>query len=135
MAHDPSLLLFRAQTSPNGSLQPASEDGLHLGDSARPTIDPDGNRALQSRAVFLLGLIDGRFSLGPSVAFQCAVRIAAIRLGSPHHGDLARMEQFHIHADGLEAQPGVLAVTIVALARSTAKPKPARSGSYECAFI
>ncbi len=32
----------------------------------RPVIDPDGNRPLQSRAIFLPGFIDGRFSLGPA---------------------------------------------------------------------
>ena len=104
---------FGRKPAANGSLQPASEDGLHLGDFARPAIDPDGNRALQSRTVFLLGFADGRLSLGSSVAFRCALRVAPIRLGTPDHGDLARLEQFHIHADGLEARPGILALTIV----------------------
>ena len=60
-----------------------------------------------------LGFADGRFPLGASVAFWRAVRVAPLRPGPPGHGDLARVEQFHVHADGLEARPGILALTIV----------------------
>ena len=76
-------------------------------------IDPDRNRPLQSRAIFPPRFADGRISLGPGLAFLCSVRIALVRLGAPDHGDPPWMEQFHVHADGLEAQPGILALTIV----------------------
>src|SRR6267143_6676979 len=66
-----------------------------------------------SRAIFLPGQLARRLSLGAAVAFLCSLRIAPVRLGAPDHGGPAWMEQFHIHADGLEAQPGILALTIV----------------------
>ena len=72
-----------------------------------------GIRSLQSRAIFVPRITDGRIPLGPDLAFLRSVRIALVRLGAPDHGDPAWMEQFHVHADGLEAQPGILALTIV----------------------
>ena len=61
---------------------------------------------------FLASLMGG-FHLARLWHFCVSVRIALVRLGAPDHGDPPWMEQFHVHADGLEAQPGILALTIV----------------------
>src|ERR1700688_3158454 len=113
MAHDPALFFFRGQAGANGSVQPAPEDGLHVGDSPRAVIHPYRNRPLQSCAIFPPRFADWRIPLGPGLAFLRSVRIALVRLGAPDHGCPPWMEQFHVHADGLEAQLGILALTIV----------------------
>src|SRR6202166_987265 len=112
MAHDPALFFFRGQAGANGSVQPAPEDGLHVGDSPRAVIHPYRNRPLQSCAIFPLRFADGWIPLGPGLASLRSVRIALVRIGAPDHGDPSWMEQFRLHADGLEARPGILALTI-----------------------
>ena len=59
-----------------------------------------------------LALAHGRFSLGEDVAFWRFVRAHSFRARPPGHGGSARVEQFHVHALGLEARPGIFAVTI-----------------------
>src|ERR1039458_2027980 len=115
MAHGEALFLFRTQAAGSRSLQPPAEARLHHGDRAGGSFGADRSRRVEAGSVFLARLDDGWVSLGAHLAFRGDVGNFVFFAGTPGDGDLAWLEQFCFHADGLEERSGVLTEKVLGL--------------------
>ena len=86
------LFLLRAQAAREGSLQPAAEARIHLGDRAGRAVGADRPRHLEAGPVLLAGMDDGRLPLGAAVAFPDHVGDARVRVWPPGDGGPAWLE-------------------------------------------
>src|SRR5262249_37358466 len=92
VANGAPLLLLWTQAARDAAVQPPAETGLHVGDWSGDPVGANGDAALQSGAVLVAVVPDGRLSLGAGVAFCSHVRPGHVCLGTLGHGDPARVE-------------------------------------------
>src|SRR5581483_2104077 len=108
VADGEALFFLRQKTCGDRSLQSAAETRLHDHHRAGRAVGADWDRNLETGAIFVASLADGRIPLGAPVALPGDVGDAGVRVRTPGHGGASRLEQFRVHADGLEERSGVL---------------------------
>src|SRR5580704_18920472 len=114
MAHGAPLLLLRAEASHNRSLQSAPKISLLVRDRAGRVVRPHGPCRVEAGAVFLAGMDDGRIPPGAGVAFRRDVGNSLFLAGTSRDGRAAWLEEFHVHAHGMENRSGIHATLVCA---------------------
>src|SRR5579872_4552359 len=102
VANGAPLLLVRSKATCERGLQPATEARVHLCDCSGRTVGADRSRSLETGAVFLAGVDDGRLPLGAALAFPHHVGDAGVCFRTFGDGASAWLEQFRLHVDGME---------------------------------
>src|SRR5579862_1369956 len=107
VANGAPLLLLRSEAACEGGLQPATEARVHLCDCFGCAVGADRSRRLETGAVFLAGVDDGRLPLGAALAFPDHVGDAGVCFRTFGDGGPAWLEQFRLHVDGMEEGPRI----------------------------
>src|SRR5208283_2523729 len=101
------LFPFRPQAADQGGLQPAPETCVHLCHCVGRAVSADGFRSMETGAVLVAGVDDGRLPLGTAVAFPDHVGDAGLRVRTSGDGGAPWLEQLRLHFDRMEEGPGI----------------------------
>src|ERR1700677_618780 len=110
------LFPFRSEADCKRSLQSTPKARLHVCHRLGCFVDANRARRVEAGTAFLVGLVDGRIPPGAALAFPRHVGDACVCFRPSRDGGSARLEQFRLHADGMEEGPRISVGVILCVA-------------------